>query len=342
MTTTSQQTTSAPSAPRKRYIIHHASEAFQPQPPITWIIDGIVAEGSVNLFFGEAGCKKTRSLLDMGVCVATGEDWLTFHTTQSTVLFIDEESGDARIKTRLREAMLGHGASDTLPLFFITFARFNLCGKKDEQEIINAINDTGARLVIIDALVELMAGADENSTKDVMPVFMKLINISRKTGAAICLIHHANRSGGYRGNSSIMGACDTMIQIESKVNSPNIDFGSTKVRDTAPFSFSAVAHFGLDDFTLTSIYVSHKVQKLSKSKEYVVQFLKTNGASTIEDIMNNADTCSDKAARQAVYDLAADGTVYRTNAGGQGLSATYDLTSNKPNPAAQAACNFVP
>jgi RecA-family ATPase len=66
-----------------------ASDALQPLPPVDWIVEGLISAGSVNIFYGEGGSKKTWALLDMGVCVATGAQWLDFKTIKNHVLIID-------------------------------------------------------------------------------------------------------------------------------------------------------------------------------------------------------------------------------------------------------------
>jgi len=69
-----------------------AQEALKPQPPIPWVVDQLFTEGSLSIVFGEAGTYKTYSLLDCGVCIALGEPWVGFETTQNSVLFIDLDS----------------------------------------------------------------------------------------------------------------------------------------------------------------------------------------------------------------------------------------------------------
>ncbi len=71
--------------------------------------------------------------------------------------------------------------------------------------MIRAIRDVDAKLVIIDALADVMAGGDENSVKDTQPVFMQLRKIAEETGAAILVIHHVNKMGDYRGSTAIPG-----------------------------------------------------------------------------------------------------------------------------------------
>ena len=48
---------------KQRYEILTAASFFEPQEPINWIVDGLISAGSVSVFFGEAGCGKTLSLI---------------------------------------------------------------------------------------------------------------------------------------------------------------------------------------------------------------------------------------------------------------------------------------
>ena len=55
------------------------------------------------------------------------------------------------------------------------------------------------------------------------------------------------------------------------------------------------------------------------------------GPLSLDDIENNADTCSPRSARAGVYSLARDGEVYRTNPGisGKGVKAIYALNQQE-------------
>ena len=63
---------------KPRFIVRDAEYALQPQPPHEWIIEQLITEGSVNVFYGEPGSKKTYTLFSLAVCVALGRPWLGF------------------------------------------------------------------------------------------------------------------------------------------------------------------------------------------------------------------------------------------------------------------------
>lgn len=312
-------------AKRTRYIIRNAAYALQPQPPIEYIIDKLISAGSVSLFYGEPGSKKTYALLSMAVCVALGKSWLGFTVTPRKVLIIDEESGERRLTLRLGAAIRGELGNEDIPIEFVSLAQFKLDSKEDPKELEQLIKDTGAGLVIIDALTDIMDG-DENSKQDTQPIFTRLRGIAERTNAAIIIIHHSNKSGGYRGSSAIKGSLDLMVKITSEDGSTWIEFKSEKTRDVEALRFSAVATWTEDQFYLSPGESKITTKAPNKAQAYVMRYLAEHGASSIADIMGGADSCSPNAARHAVYALVEDGKIYRTNPDdkGRGVEAIYD------------------
>jgi len=167
---------------------------------------------------------------------------------------------------------------------------------------------------------------DENSKKDVQPVFNKLRTIAENTGAAIVIIHHSNKQGGYRGSSAIKGNIEAMIQVEYQEKSKQITFTSEKNRDGKKIEFAAIPHWEEDKFYLTPAKVE-KEEYYSKAERFVLSYLKENGASPIPNIMAAADICSPQSARQAVYSLTGKKKIYRVDSREKGSTATYGLAS---------------
>ena len=315
-----------------RYVVRSAFHALQPQPPIEWIVQNLFSAGSVSLVVGEAGSKKTWSLIDLAVSVARGETWLHFPTTPAPVLIIDEESGSRRLARRLGQTLRGHEADEQTPLYYVSLAAFDFGKADDINHLHDLITQTGARFVVIDALADVMPGRDENAVQFVQPVFIALRRVAESTQAAIVIIHHSNKAGGYRGSTAIKGAVDLMLQVESQPDSPNVDFRTEKARDTEPLTFAAVAHFEPERFYMTESAGGPSI-KLRGANEFVIRYLSTNDNATADDIMAHADTCSPDAARKAVYALISEkvGYVMRTDDGGnggRGLKAAYSLTES--------------
>ena len=92
----------------------------------------------------------------------------------------------------------------------------------DVDRFRDAILESHARLVIIDASADIMPGGDENSVQDTQPIFHCLRAIAEEAQCAIIVIHHSNRNGQYRGSSALKGAVDLMLMIHSEKNSDGV------------------------------------------------------------------------------------------------------------------------
>jgi hypothetical protein len=313
-------------ASRPRYTVHNAADALAPRAAVKWLVEGRIYEKSVTVMYGDGGTKKTWAGMYLAACVSSGAPWGDIETHKTRCLFVDEENGEDEISGRAAFCIRGALSDESADLRYISLAAFHLDDPKDEVILTAEILTQGAGLVILDALADLMLG-DENTKQDTQPVFNALRRIAEKTGAAILVIHHANKQGGHRGSSVIKDAPDILLQVESDLDSNFINFKTEKNRKGKAVKWSMVATWTEDQFYLRPADAPEKTKPLSKSQEYVIRYLTEHGASPVPAIIAGADTCSPEAARKAVYNLADLRTIHRTNPGetGQGVAAIYDL-----------------
>lgn len=318
-----QAMTAAAASQPDRFKVTWAADALAQLPPIPWVIEPLFSEGSVSLIVGEGGTKKTYSMLDAAVSIALGQPWLTFTTTPGLALVIDEESGDRRMRQRLYEVLHGHDAGPDTPIGAISMSSLNLLDGKDAPELQAVIGGNGAKFVLIDALADIVPGGDENSVKDIQPVFHALRVIANDEHCHVAVIHHANRSGSYRGSSALKGAADLMLMVTC--DGDRVTFKTEKARDIEPVTFSALANFGEGTFCLSPAQSQESGEHLTKSEEYVLRYLKEHPNAQMGAIMGSADVCASGSARNAVYRLVQRGHVRRTDGGGSGSRATFGL-----------------
>ncbi len=315
--------------------LYRAALAWEPRPARQFIVDGLLWRGDLAVLYGEGGIGKTYAMIDMAVAVAMIEPWLGRESTPCNVLIVDEESGQARMLDRLERTMRGHGIAPgtDVPIYAASFATWNLRLKPDAQRLRNLIAETQAGLVIIDALVDVMLGGDENLVRDVQPVLHNLRIVAQETGAAIVLIHHANKAGGQRGTTAIRGAVETLLCLSTQEDDgPVLKLETEKMRDAEPIKLALRMAFD----TVTASFRLHKADpparfaKYSKAEEYVLHYLQDHGLTNIATLQEHADGCSAESARRAVYSLAERGVVKRVGSAARGVPASYALADEQP------------
>ncbi len=313
--------------------LHWAHEALEPQPPIDWIIGddsrGLLTSGSVGLIAGDGGIGKTFAALDLCVAKAKGSaQWLGFALTPGPVLLVDEESGDRRLKRRLAEVMAGHNAPDHLPLAYITMAGLQLLDPAGPLMLDAAIEESGARLLVIDALIDVIGGSDENAATEMQPAFHALRVLAEKHQCAFLVLDHTNRAGSYRGTSHKKMAVDLLLIAERKKDSDTIEFTVEKARDIEPIKFAAVMNFAPGSFNLSPATPMEKQEHYSKGESYVIRFLQSRGGQApLADIGARADSVSEKTALNLTRALVDKGITQRIDEGGKGDKAVYALTA---------------
>ncbi len=312
--------------PKPRYTVRNAAFALQPLPPVDPVVKGLINRGDLVIPYGESGSKKTYSMISLAVCVANGKKWLDFETYKTRVLIIDEESGERRLSRRLAESIRGEVCGEDTDLLFVSLANFKLDDANDAAILQALIEECQAGLVIIDALADIMDG-DENSKQDTQPVFSALRKIADSTNAAIIVIHHSNKTGGYRGSSAIKGAVELMIEVKSEDGSPFVSFRTVKMRDIEAKTWTARAVWTDDQFYLSAVEKGEGQKPLlDKAERYVIRYLAEHPGALVSEIMDAADTTTAEGARRAVYRLAEKEYVRRANTGGRGQGAAYELT----------------
>src|SRR5690349_18043940 len=58
-----------------------------------WLVEGLIADPSVNLLVGDSNLGKTPLAITLGVCVAAGVPFCGWQVKQGRVLYCDAESG---------------------------------------------------------------------------------------------------------------------------------------------------------------------------------------------------------------------------------------------------------
>jgi len=213
--------------------------------PKAHLIEGFLGRQEVSAWYGPPDAGKSTVTIDAGGHVAAGLDYCGRAVEQGAVLYVAAERG-AIVRRRVKAWCLEQERND-IPLAVVDAAVELRSNKLDADRIItNAnrlANATGKPVVwiIFDTFNRVLAGGDENSSKDVGAVIAAVDRIHRATGAHCSLIHHVpvDRSDRMRGHGSVLGAVDTTIRInkESGVVQVGIDIAKDLV-DKPAFAFT--------------------------------------------------------------------------------------------------------
>jgi hypothetical protein len=216
-----------------------------------FLIDGFLGRDEVSFWYGQPECGKSTVLIDAVCHVATGRPWCGRAVMRGAVLYVAAERGQ-NVKRRILAWRLEHGIND-FPLAVIDDAVDLRSGKVDTDRIIAAAKalekSSGQKVVwiIFDTLSRVLAGGDENSSKDMGLLVLSVDRIFRETGAHCSLVHHMplGNSDRMRGHGLANGAGDTTVHVEKQngIVTAAVDKGSDLPEDEKPrlsFRFKSV------------------------------------------------------------------------------------------------------
>jgi len=226
------------------------NELLQPPQKTDYLVDPLIRYPSVICFYGPPGDLKTMLLLDLSVCIASGQPWLIpspsllgegtpYQVKQGAVFILDQENGINRLRERIGALCRGRGV-DSIPIYSVSLPNPPFWANSVEHThfLADELKKVGAVLCIVDSLSAVSRGIEENSSL-MAGIMGNLRLVSERSGATIAIIHHPRKgssveTGGregdrLRGHSSIEASLDTAIFVDRKENT--LTLKTTKTRD---------------------------------------------------------------------------------------------------------------
>lgn len=194
---------------------------IDPGPRKDWLIQDFLGQGELSCLYGHPGSCKSTIAGDLGCHVAAKMNWFGRHTSQGGVLYVAAERV-AVVKRRLA-AFRKHHDLDDIPLAVVggqADLRTGTAHAKLIAEYAGRLSDLAKLptvLIIIETINRVLAGGDENSSKDMGRLVRTLTDIQEGTGAHILTVHHMPVDGErMRGHGSLLGACDVTVRSEKR------------------------------------------------------------------------------------------------------------------------------
>ena len=184
--------------------------------PTRWLVEGLIAERSVNLLIAPPGGFKTWFGLSLGQAVAHGIEFLERATRRTKVVILDFENPLSVIRERQEILQLhegkhlriwGHWLKDHPPL--------------DGDRRLLKLARRNHPLIIIDPLIRFHSANEDKA--DQMATVMAGFRALTDAGATVLLLHHPPKTtkaakGKYRGSSDILAAVDAAFELADGKN----------------------------------------------------------------------------------------------------------------------------
>ena len=240
------------------------------------IVQGLFVAGEISVLYGASNSGKTFLSVAMADAVASSQNFLNRRVDGGDVLYIAAES-PASIKVRI-QAINKH-FERTVSGVHIAQAQVNLYSRPEFASlIVQAVSELEektsrkVKMIIMDTLARITAGANENTGEDMAPILEALDRIAKATHTALIVIHHSGKDQlkGSRGWSGIYGAVDAEIEVKEEQGRRFFRVSKQRQLGTKEQTFGfdlVVVEMGVDkwgDPSTTCVVIPAEVEKEDK------------------------------------------------------------------------------
>ncbi len=205
-------------APHKHQLLHHTDR--EPDLQAVDLVDGFLSPNSLAAIVGPSNVGKTFLALDMAFAIAQGTPWLgRYDVLQGPAVYLALESSEEEIARRMKSYRSNYPNAQSAPLYYAARALdLSHSAASGWEFVLASIASLPAppAIIVIDTVARALAGADENSAKD-MGAFIKACDkLRERTKSCVLLIHHTGKDSdkGARGSSAFNAALDTQLDIK--------------------------------------------------------------------------------------------------------------------------------
>lgn len=185
-----------------------------------FLVEDILFAEDIGMAYGASGSGKSFLMVDMGLSIARGVDFLGKKTRKGSVLYQAGEGGRGLVK-RLRAYRQHHALGDQDLPFVLLPARVDFFAKDGDVEAFTeeclawkAALPEPLACIIIDTFSTASPGANENASEDVSRLIKAGETINKATGASLIWVHHKNAAGDReRGHTSLRANIDSAMEV---------------------------------------------------------------------------------------------------------------------------------
>jgi RecA-family ATPase len=222
----------------------------------------MICGGDIHMLIGEPSIGK--SWITMGMAIAVAGNAPTFLQrdvlTHGRVLYIDEESPQDLIYHRLHR--LGLNPEIAKNIRYLSNENIRL--DKQADDIVTEALDYDPELIILDSLTRFHT-EDENNAGAMATLFNDALKpLARKTGAAVVLIHHANKTDSNSSYKRSRGSGDITAGADC-----GYDVRAIAERTVAVSNYKSRRAAQSDTFFVTIQDVEDRVELIGGDTQYI-------------------------------------------------------------------------
>jgi hypothetical protein len=192
-----------------------------------YYVKNMFAKGTINMIFSPPASMKSFISYYLGLCLATGTQFLNNKTKKINVGYFDWENPISDVKNRVLGICKGMNidCSKIDNFYFYSKQPNLLAGNKYESyviedlrvELLNYIKEKDIKVLFFDTLRRL-GNFDENDSKSINVIKSELFDyLIKETEVCIIFLHHTSKAGeNYRGSVDIEGILDTAYFVQKK------------------------------------------------------------------------------------------------------------------------------
>lgn len=198
-----------------------------PPPPVQWLVDRMICKGDIHLLIGEPGIGKSWITMDLCLAVAgLRDEFLGRHVSEhGRVLYLDEENPEDLIYSRMHKLGMDDRVANNIRYLNNVGIRLD----KQADDVIEEALEYEPSLIILDSLTRFHT-EDENHAGSMAGLFHNAIKpLARETGAAVVLIHHANKTDSNSSYKRSRGSGDIPASVDAGYDVREVGEGSLAV-----------------------------------------------------------------------------------------------------------------
>lgn len=192
-----------------------ANMAAKAPPPVPWLAPPLLPRAALTALYAPGGDGKSLLSMALAAAIAHGGELAGIECEHGVTVYLDAENGEHEIHRRVHT--LGLPASGVQ---VADASRLDL--RRDMAEVEAVVREKTPDLLVLDSFRSMTPGMDENDTGQTARALDPLRRLAHESGAAILLIHHANKAGkDYRGASSIRDGVDVLWHLGRQDGDPD-------------------------------------------------------------------------------------------------------------------------